>query len=197
MDQEIETPPPVSAPTRSYGRKRKMPVEDTSTSNEIPTQKIPTDPSYSAPQTVTNAHANASPIQEVIPSPTPMETATYDEQKKVRGGRAKRQNQQFNGSNNSHELKTTPSNNNDISSSPFDATSATAEQTEKIDIDGVVDDFEKPSVKLVISKKKGSIFKSRAIEAEAGESIKQKRHVYKHKWDDDVAEEERGSAHDA
>lgn len=188
MDQVIETPAPVSAPTRSYGRKRKIPVED-----EIPAQKIPTDSSHE--QIDTNVNAIASPIQEAIASPTPMEsTAAYDEQKKVRGGRAKRQ---FNGSNNSHELKTTPSNNNDISPSPFDATSAAAEQTEKIDGDGAVDEFEKPSVKLVISKKKGSIFKSRAIEAEAGESIKQKRHVYKHKWDDDLAEEERGSAHDA
>lgn len=184
MDQVIETPTPVTAPTRSYGRKRKMPAED-STANEIPAQKIPTD-SQEQIDTV------ASPIQEAMET-----TAAYDEQKKVRGGRAKRQNQQFNGSNNSHELKTTPSNNNDILPSPFDTTSATADHTEKIDVDGAVDDFEKPSVKLVISKKKGSIFKSRAIEAEAGESIKQKRHVYKHKWDDDLAEEERGSAHDA
>ena len=68
---------------------------------------------------------------------------------------------------------------------------------------------DKPSVKLVISKKKGSIFKSRAIETNAGlfkkfkifklnlknslfkcsvsgEGTKQpKRHLYKHKWDND------------
>lgn len=45
------------------------------------------------------------------------------------------------------------------------------------------------SVKLVISKKKGSIFKSRAIESDSGESKKPKRHVYKHKWDDELCEE--------
>lgn len=41
---------------------------------------------------------------------------------------------------------------------------------------------EKPSVKLVISKKKGTFFKSRAL---VGDPDK-KRHVYKHKWDDDT-----------
>lgn len=183
----VEAPAPAAVPTRSYGRKRKMPAED-STPDEIPSQKIPTDPS-----TQERFDTNTSPAHETIPSPTPIETTAYEEQKKVRGGRAKRQNQQFNG----HDLKTIPSNNNDILPSPFDAASATPEHTEKIDGDGAIDDFEKPSVKLVISKKKGSIFKSRAIEAEAGECIKQKRHVYKHKWDDDLAEEERGSAHDA
>lgn len=97
-------------------------------------------------------------------------------------GRTKRQNlNQFNGS---HEQQKS-SNNNDISP-PFEV-----DPSEKTD-----DNFEKPSVKLVISKKKGSIFKSRAIEADSGESTKQKRHVYKHKWDDD-SPEEKGSAHDA
>uniref|UniRef100_A0A1B0CVH6 WAPL domain-containing protein n=1 Tax=Lutzomyia longipalpis TaxID=7200 RepID=A0A1B0CVH6_LUTLO len=42
---------------------------------------------------------------------------------------------------------------------------------------------EKPSVKLLISKKKGSIFKSRALVTDADGG--KKRHVYKHKWDDD------------
>lgn len=203
MDQVIETPAPASVPTRSYGRKRKIPADDNA-SEDIPAQKMPTDSSLlpSAPiqkQADLNVHVNASPIQETIsspPPPTAMET-TYDEQKKVRGGRAKRQNQHFNGSNISHELKTTTSNNNDILPSTFDATSADADHAEKMEGDDAVDDFEKPKVKLVISKKKGSIFKSRAIEGEAGESIKQKRHVYKHKWDDDLPEEEKGSAHDA
>lgn len=55
-------------------------------------------------------------------------------------------------------------------------------------------EIDKPSVKLVISKKKGSIFKSRAIDGESGESKKQKRHVYKHKWDvDDELGEKSGS----
>ncbi|XP_055629017.1 protein wings apart-like [Toxorhynchites rutilus septentrionalis] len=39
-------------------------------------------------------------------------------------------------------------------------------------------------VKLVISKKKGSIFKSRPLTGSA-EATDKKRHVYKHKWDDD------------
>ncbi|XP_062537423.1 protein wings apart-like [Armigeres subalbatus] len=39
-------------------------------------------------------------------------------------------------------------------------------------------------VKLVISKKKGSIFKSRPLTGSA-EAADKKRHVYKHKWDDD------------
>lgn len=188
----IDTPAPVSVPTRSYGRKRKITTDDSNTADENPVQNLST--VLPSPQ----QSANELPSQEIAPpAAEPMET-TYDEQKKVRGGRAKRQ---FNGSNSSHELKTTASNNNDILPLSFDATSMpTAEHTEKADCsgDGVGgDEFEKPSVKLVISKKKGSIFKSRAIEKEAGESIKQKRHVYKHKWDDDLPEDEKGAAHDA
>lgn len=45
---------------------------------------------------------------------------------------------------------------------------------------------EQPSVKLVISKKKGSIFKSRALVNDAGN----KRHVYKHKWDAEADDED-------
>lgn len=48
----------------------------------------------------------------------------------------------------------------------------------------VEDDEEKPSVKLVL-KKKGSIFKSRALVPDSDGGSK-KRHVYKHKWDDDT-----------
>lgn len=197
---EVAPPPPapVSAPTRSYGRKRKAPVDD-STHDEIPAQKISTDSPAPAQD------RTASPHQETIPAAAaaPAIETTYDEQKKVRGGRARRQqSQQFNGSN---ELKTTASNNNDIlSPSAFDTAATTADHAEKTDGDsgggggvGGVDEFEKPSVKLVISKKKGSIFKSRAIEGEAGENIKQKRHVYKHKWDDDLPEDEKSAADDA
>lgn len=194
-------PAPVSQTTRSYGRKRKIPIDDST--DAVPAQKLSTEPAFptSTPQEPidSNTHMSASPIEGTTPSTAPVET-TYDEQKKVRGGRAKRQNQQFNGSNSSHELKTTASNNNDILPSAFDATSAisnASDQVEKTDCDGGVDEFEKPSVKLVISKKKGSIFKSRAIEGEAGENMKQKRHVYKHKWDDDVPEDEKGTANDA
>lgn len=107
-------------------------------------------------------------------------TESYDEQKKVRG-RTKRQHQNhFNGS---HEQQKASNNNDTPNSFEID-------QPEKPE-----ENFEKPSVKLVISKKKGSIFKSRAIDADSGESIKQKRHVYKHKWDDD-SPEEKGTAHD-
>lgn len=191
---------PVSVPTRSYGRKRKIPVDDT-TPDEIPAQKMSTDSSFSTAvpqeQIDSNVHVNTSPIQATIPPPPTAIETTFDEQKKVRGGRAKRQNPQFNGSNSSHEMKTTSSNNNDILPSAFDIASDTVDHAEKTDGDGGVDDLEKPSVKLVISKKKGSIFKSRAIEAEAGENIKQKRHVYKHKWDDDLPEEEKSAANDA
>lgn len=46
------------------------------------------------------------------------------------------------------------------------------------------DDEQKPSVNLVL-KKKGSIFKSRALVPDSDGNSK-KRHVYKHKWDDDT-----------
>lgn len=133
----------------------------------------------SLPQSQQQTDLNTLDVPSSFDDPTPSET--YDEQKKVRG-RAKRLNQnQFNGS---HEQQNT-SNNNDKSPS-FEADA----------MDKVDDTFEKPMVKLVISKKKGSIFKSRAIDADSGESTKQKRHVYKHKWDDD-SPEEKGTAHDA
>lgn len=173
----------MAAPTRSYGRKRKIAPEETpETVPQQPNAQITSDSSYlTLPQSETHDDLDAINVQTPpFDETTPNES--YDEQKKVRG-RTKRQNQnQFNGS---HEQQKT-SNNNDISPS-FEV-----DQPEKTE-----ENFEKPSVKLVISKKKGSIFKSRAIEADSGESIKQKRHVYKHKWDDDSPEEEKGSTHDA
>lgn len=48
--------------------------------------------------------------------------------------------------------------------------------------DGPLED-EKRSVKLVISKKKGSIFKSRALVTDQGNGTK--RHIYKHTWEAD------------
>lgn len=46
---------------------------------------------------------------------------------------------------------------------------------------------EKPSVKLVITKKKGSIFKSRSLVNDGPGAAGKKRHLYKHKWADDVS----------
>lgn len=177
-DQVSETT--ATAVTRSYGRKRKMTTEDTTDPPPSQSDQLPSDTScLTLPQSEKHTDLNTINLNVTFDETPP--TETYDEQKKVRG-RAKRQNQnQFNGS---HEQQKA-SNNNDISPS-FEI-----DQPEKTD-----DNFEKPSVKLVISKKKGSIFKSRAIDADSGESIKQKRHVYKHKWDDD-SPEEKGAAHDA
>lgn len=47
-----------------------------------------------------------------------------------------------------------------------------------------MEENDKPSVKLLISKKKGSIFKSRALVTD--QDSNKKRHIYKHKWDDDT-----------
>ncbi|XP_077288257.1 cohesin release factor wings apart-like [Arctopsyche grandis] len=47
------------------------------------------------------------------------------------------------------------------------------------------DNEEKPSVKLVITKKKGSIFKSRSLVNDGPGAAGKKRHLYKHKWADD------------
>lgn len=52
----------------------------------------------------------------------------------------------------------------------------------------IEEEITKPSVKLVISKKKGSIFKSRALVNETEGGCGNKRHVYKHKWEDDDKE---------
>lgn len=96
-------------------------------------------------------------------------------------GRAKRQtHSQVNG----NDDRSNTFNNNEKSSAPIEELSETKNEIES----------DKPSVKLVISKKKGSIFKSRAIDGESGESKKQKRHVYKHKWDvDDELDEKNGT----
>lgn len=47
---------------------------------------------------------------------------------------------------------------------------------------------DKPSVKLVITKKKGSIFKSRSLVNDGPGAAGKKRHLYKHKWADDVSQ---------
>lgn len=44
---------------------------------------------------------------------------------------------------------------------------------------------ESPGVKLLISKKKGSIFKSRALDKDE-DNNKKRQNLYKHKWDEDV-----------
>lgn len=43
-----------------------------------------------------------------------------------------------------------------------------------------------PGVKLLISKKKGSIFKSRALEKSDDDNNKKRQNLYKHKWDEDA-----------
>lgn len=45
---------------------------------------------------------------------------------------------------------------------------------------------ENPGVKLLISKKKGSIFKSRALEKDESDNKKRNLNLYKHKWDEDA-----------
>lgn len=175
-EQVVEPP----APTRSYGRKRKMATEETPAADPEPTQDAPlsTD-TTTLPVPQADAYSELNSINSIATIDEAAPNEAYDEQKKGRG-RAKRPNvNQFNGS---HDQQKT-SNNNDISPS-FEV-----DQQEKSE-----DNSEKPSVKLVISKKKGSIFKSRAIETDSGESIKQKRHVYKHKWDDDSPEEKRAAS---
>lgn len=180
-DQTVE--PAVPAPTRSYGRKRKLAAEEASKTE--PAQTIANQSSDTTSLTLlpqSENHNNLITMDSQSPFDEKAPNEVHDEPKKVSRGRAKRQNQnQFNGSHEQHKS----SNNNDISPS-FELDKL--EQPEE--------NYEKPSVKLVISKKKGSIFKSRAIEADSGESTKQKRHVYKHKWDDD-SPEDKGSAHDA
>lgn len=142
----------MPAPTRSYGRKRKVATDDLT---------IKSDQISATPES--EDQSNISPINTYVP---PVETET------VSRGRAKRQTQnQLNGNNDQNNTH----NNNEKIATAFDESAATKSESES----------EKPSVKLVISKKKGSIFKSRAIDGESGESKKQKRHVYKHKWDID------------
>lgn len=132
--------------TRSYGRKRKLPLIDQVDSPEAPAQQ---DSSVDE-SLLLLPECPAEKISIDLPLVDP---AVSDEGKlgKTRGRRRIVGGAASNGSTNekdsNHEL------------------SAAMEEDVTMKPD---EDDEKPSVKLVISKKKGSIFKSRAIDVNSG-----------------------------
>lgn len=180
--------------TRSYGRKRKQPDSE---STPVSTENLTADVSATATNTVADDISLLLPdiestrqnINLKMPFAEDETTATaISTDARIPRIKLRRPNQ--NGLNSSVEQTTSPSNNNEkLDNSPFSNDMA----SDDFAVNATQPEVEKPSVKLVISKKKGSIFKSRAIDSDSGDSgKKQKRHVYKHKWDDD--EEKTGTA---
>lgn len=176
--------------TRSYGRKRKQPDSvstPVSAENDTvaisATNTIADDSSLLLPDTEsTRQNINLKmPFAEDETTATAINTDARIQRIKLR-----RPNQ--NGMNTTVEQTMSPSNNNEkLNDSPFSNDMVNA--SDHFAANATDPEVEKPSVKLVISKKKGSIFKSRAIDSDSGDSgKKQKRHVYKHKWDDDEEE---------
>lgn len=176
--------------TRSYGRKRKQPESEPT---PAPIEK-------SADAAIAVADAASLLLPDIEPgrqnidislpfadNDTIAESATRSTSAdtKIPKSKIKRLNQ--NGTSNT-AVSTASNNNEKVNVSPVDQSVSNA--TDDPNVDAAQAEVEKPSVKLVISKKKGSIFKSRAIDSDSGDSgKKQKRHVYKHKWDDDLSEE--------
>lgn len=197
--KEKEEEPKVPLVTRSYGRKRKIktpendvivPIQNSQTAKEDTTLLLSESEQLEAREKV-----NLN-----IPFTEPVVNNEDNEQHRPPKTRAKRQS--YHNSNGETSAKGPNS---------YDPT-LTAGANEDKDLTMETDE-EKPSVKLVISKKKGSIFKSRAINIDSGklflkftrnlrssqsivtivcftgENAKPKRHVYKHKWDDDLSED--------
>lgn len=149
--------PPV---TRSYGRKRKQPTNDNSSTE--PTNNIAVKSTNDSSLLLPDSGPNNARNNINISLPfIDHELTERCAEAKIPKTRAKRQNQ--GNHNGNDQLKA--SNNNEIITSPL-KTDLVSRNDEDPDTDP-----EKPSVKLVISKKKGSIFKSRAIDVDSGTII--------------------------
>lgn len=183
--------------TRSYGRKRKQPVIESTPApienvNDAFTAQanIAVDQSSLLLPETDPTRQNISinlPFAEDVTTTAPTNSTDV----KIPRTKIKRPNQ--NGTTSVIEPISISNNNEKQNDSPFAHDVINA--FDDVGADAVHPEEEKPSVKLVISKKKGSIFKSRAIDSDSGDSgKKQKRHVYKHKWDDDLSEEKTASA---
>lgn len=184
--QENETKLAIPTVTRSYGRKRKQPdLESTlapiATAVTATANAVADESSLLLPDTESlrqNININLPFVED--------ETATKCTEARIPRTKIKRLDQ--NGTNSAAEQANISNNNEKLDDSPFGDSAMDA--LDDIAADAAQSEVEKPSVKLVISKKKGSIFKSRAIDSDSGDSgKKQKRHVYKHKWDDDLSGE--------
>lgn len=186
FQQENETKIAIPTVTRSYGRKRKQPNLESTPASTAPVgiaANVVTDESSLMLPDTEPARQNIN-INLPFAVDETMKAATTTTEAKIPRTKIRRSNQ--NGTN--AELANI-SNNNDKSNNLSFAHSG-ADATDDVSVEAMQPEVEKPSVKLVISKKKGSIFKSRAIDSDSGDSgQKQKRHVYKHKWDDDLSEE--------
>lgn len=173
--EQIAEVPPVS---RSYGRKRKAATEENSNVSPMETITPPITDTISrlAENGEQNLQTNAT--SQMLP---PVNDSESDDAKNVRG-RLKRQCSTSIANGTSESQTAYNSGGNPTPTAAYETPETNATESDK------------PSVKLLISKKKGSIFKSRAIESESGESKNKKRHVYKHKWDVDESFEEKPNA---
>lgn len=136
-------------PTRSYGRKRKQtPIERA----ESPKTLI--QPSLVADEDASHLLPDTNPSEDVNINLNLFESSALDESK---GGktRSRRKNMAIMAANGNTEE-------NEFNKQ-FSVSTPDDDEAMKVD-----DDEDKPSVKLVISKKKGSIFKSRAIDVNSG-----------------------------
>lgn len=164
--------PEAAPPVRSYGRKRKIVDEESVEDSPKHTSTTPM-----TMESLSRLSENGESNQQLTMNDVELDVHN----------RTKRQNSLTNGSS---EPQTVCNNNDILPSATSTATPASSYDASEPN----ALDYDKPSVKLVISKKKGSIFKSRAIDGESGESKNKKRHVYKHKWDVDESLEEKTSA---
>lgn len=144
-----EKEPEMPVPTRSYGRKRKPPpIERAESPKTLIQESLTVD--EDAPHLLPDTNLS----DDVNINLNFLGSSALDENKvgKTRGRRKNMATMAANGNTDDNDLNRL-----------FNANAPDDDEAMKVD-----DDEDKPSVKLVISKKKGSIFKSRAIDVNSG-----------------------------
>ena len=159
--EEQKSPPPPP-PTRSYGRKRK--VNDT---NGVTAAVTETSSAASSSEPQTDA-INLSVISEIS------EISEMSEKSMTNSAKSEMSEYKI-----KNKFKRSYYKQEDIQEDLHEQTVQPVVNAKDMD------EEEKHDMKLVISKKKGSIFKSRPLVSDGGANEAKKRHVYKHKWDDD------------
>lgn len=179
-------------PAKSYSRRTKKKSESQATNNEaqLMDMSVSDNGAVNVPESLTSPHDEEMSTDEarVVPDSVDSESTKVKNSKKnaqkstfdfndvqVKPDEPSDFNYEKNSKSNDKQCK-----NND--KHVFKSPKRLVSDSSPVSAEGE----EKPSVKLVITKKKGSIFKSRSLVNDGPGATGKKRHLYKHKWADDV-----------
>lgn len=177
-------------PAKSYSRRTKKKSESQATNNEVMDTTVPDNSIVNVPESLSVPQVDEMSMDETRVASDPVES----ESSKVKNNKKNTQKSTFDfndvlakpdePSDFNYE-RNTKSNDKQCKNNDkhvFKSPKRLVSDSSPVSTEGE----EKPSVKLVITKKKGSIFKSRSLVNDGPGATGKKRHLYKHKWADDV-----------